>query len=78
MAGVRIVAARCAACGKFTVWLDGRRVATVDTHASTTNLRQLVYSRSISATPGKHTLRLVVLGTAGRPRVYLDGIGTLK
>lgn len=78
MSGFRVIALRGATCGRFTVLLDGKAVAGVDTYSATTKARQLVYSRSISSTPGRHTVSLVVQGTAGRPRVYLDGFGTLR
>lgn len=78
MAAVRIVARTCAVCGGFTVLVDGKAVASVDTYSATTRVRRLVYSRTISSTPGTHTVTVIVAGTAGRPRVYLDGLGTLR
>lgn len=78
MAALRVVTAKCATCGRFTVLVDGHAVATIDTYSATTRLRQLVYSRTISTTPGLHTVVLVVGGTPGRPRVYLDALGALR
>ena len=78
MSAVRIITRTCALCGRFTVMIDGRVVATIDTRSTVTRYRQLVYSRTISATPGKHTLTLLVAGTARRPRIYLDAVGALR
>lgn len=78
MAALYVVTTKCATCGRFTVFVDGHAVAIIDTYSATARLRQLVYSRTISTTPGLHTVVLVVGGTAGRPRVYLDALGTLR
>lgn len=77
MAGLRVIAMKCASCGKLTVVVDGHELATVDTYYSTTRVRQLVYARNFT-TLGKHTVVLKVVGTVTRPRVFLDGLGTLR
>jgi hypothetical protein len=57
--------------GQVRVYVDGVLAATVDTYAATTAYRQVVWSRSWS-TYASHTIKLVVVGTAGHSRADLD------
>lgn len=57
--------------GRARVLIDGTAVATVDLRASTFHAKELVFSKRF-ATTGKHTITIVVLGTAGRPNVSID------
>ncbi|MGX6606325.1 N-acetylmuramoyl-L-alanine amidase [Micromonosporaceae bacterium Da 78-11] len=61
--------------GKLYVYLDGKKVATVDTRASRTSYRQALWVHSL--TPRKHTVVVVVAGTAGRPAIVSDGLAYL-
>lgn len=70
---VGLVSARGPSRGRAHIYLDGRLVTTVDLHAETISVRQLVFARRWS-TVGDHTLRVVVEGTVGHPRVDLDAI----
>lgn len=47
--------------GKAAVYLDGKRVATVDLYRSSTSVRRLVFLRT-NLSSGSHTLKVVVLG----------------
>lgn len=58
--------------GAFHVYVDGVKVATVDSRASTTRYRRIVWATGLR--PGKHTVKIVVVGTAGRPTVVIDGL----
>jgi chitobiase/beta-hexosaminidase-like protein/Big-like domain-containing protein len=58
--------------GRAEVWVDGARAATVDLRTATARPRQLVFATGW-ATTGVHTVQVKVLGTAGRPRVDVDG-----
>ncbi|GAA2611017.1 N-acetylmuramoyl-L-alanine amidase [Paractinoplanes durhamensis] len=58
--------------GKAAVYLDGKKIATIDTKRSATAYRQALWVRSL--TPGKHTVAVVALGTSGRPTVVADGL----
>ncbi|GAA2688950.1 N-acetylmuramoyl-L-alanine amidase [Actinoplanes palleronii] len=58
--------------GKAYVYLDGKKIATIDTKASGTKYRQAVWVKAL--TPGKHTVAVVVAGTSGRPAVVSDGL----
>ena len=64
--------ARGAKTGKADVYLDGQKVATVDTKAATSAYRQALWVRAL--TPAKHTVVIVVAGTSGRPAVVSDGL----
>ena len=59
--------------GKAYVYVDGKKVSTLDLKAGTTAYRQAVWTRSW-ASAGRHTVKLVVAGTKGRPKVTTDGI----
>ncbi|BCY12306.1 N-acetylmuramoyl-L-alanine amidase [Actinoplanes sp. L3-i22] len=63
---------RGAATGRADVYLDGKKIATVDTRSSSTKYRQAVWVKSFSAK--KHTVVVVVAGTSGRPTVVSDGL----
>jgi hypothetical protein len=63
--------------GSFRVYVDGVYRRTVKTYASATAYRRVVYGVQW-VTPGTHTIRLVVAGTAGHPRVDIDGILVLR
>jgi len=63
---------RGSATGRADVYLDGKKVATIDTRAAATTHRQAVWVRSLSA--ARHTVTIVVAGTSGRPTVVSDGL----
>jgi hypothetical protein len=64
--------ARGPATGKADVYLDGKKVATIDTRATKNAYRQAVWVRSLTAK--KHTVTIVVAATKGRPTVVSDGL----
>lgn len=74
---VSFIAARSSTSGQVYVYLDGVKVATVDLKASSTTYRQAVWTKRWS-TSGVHTIKVVVVGTSGRPRVTADGFGYIK
>jgi hypothetical protein len=57
--------------GKATVYVDGKAVATVDLRYASTMPHRVVWSRAWT-TVGTHTIKIVVVGTAGHPRVDVD------
>jgi hypothetical protein len=63
--------------GAVQVWIDGSLSATIDTYADTTVYRQVVFNKGWSSY-GTHTIKLVVVGTAGRPRVELDAFELIR
>ncbi|MFL5755054.1 MAG: PQQ-dependent sugar dehydrogenase [Chloroflexota bacterium] len=58
--------------GVARVYIDGVLNATVDLNATTLKARQVVFAANVT-TSVSHTIRVVVAGTAGRPRVDVDG-----
>jgi hypothetical protein len=67
-----LVFARTAKTGKVAIWVDGKKVATVDTRAGANQYRQAIWTRNLSS--GKHKIMIEVLGTSGRPTVISDGL----
>jgi hypothetical protein len=74
---IAIVTTKAASRGSFRVYIDGALKATINCHTTATFYRQVAYQFTWS-TPGTHTLKIVVLGTAGHPRVDFDGVLLLK
>ena len=62
--------------GKARIIVDGRLVATVDTYRATFKAREVLWAATLK--DGRHTLRIQVLGTAGRPTVAVDGLYVLR
>jgi subtilisin family serine protease len=73
-----VIGDKCPACGQLQVYVDGVLKATVDTRASGTLVRQSLWTSANLGAPKPHTLKVVVVGTAGRPKVVLDAIGSLR
>ena len=65
------VAARGTTRGSAQVYVDGRYVTTVNLQAASGHSRAIVFAKSWTR-PTFHTLRIVVVGTAGHPRVDVD------
>jgi len=61
--------------GKVRVYLDGQ-LTRVDLYSASPSERRIVFGASNLAA-GQHTLRIVVRGTSGRPRVDVDGFFVL-
>jgi len=72
------VAPKSKARGKAEVYLDGRKVATVDLYSATTLSRRVIYSANGLNPSVNHTLQIRVLGTSGRPRVDVDAFAVLR
>lgn len=67
---VALVMAKGPDRGKAAVFVDSVRVATVDTYSATSVNRTVVWRQPM--TNAAHTVRIVNLGTAGRPRIDID------
>jgi hypothetical protein len=63
--------------GKATVYVDGVFVGTVDLTASAATSLRLAWRRHWSLA-GTHTVRIVTLATAGRPKVDVDAFLVLR
>lgn len=63
--------------GRAQVWLDGALVYTMNTWSRTSAPRRVMYTRTWTASDN-HTIRVVVLGTAGHPRFDLDAFVVIR
>jgi hypothetical protein len=65
--------------GSAQVFVDGRLVATVSTHAASVGYRRVKFARAWWGGPDDpvHTIRIVNAGTAGHSRVDVDGFLTV-
>ncbi|HVF06574.1 MAG TPA: S8 family serine peptidase [Frankiaceae bacterium] len=75
-----IVGDKCSTCGKLKVYVDGVYRATVDTYRSSgTAVRQTLWSSgALSGGTKSRSIKIVVVGTKGRPKVVLDGIAAVR
>ncbi|MDQ0990757.1 hypothetical protein QFZ74_001985 [Streptomyces sp. V3I7] len=71
------VVSRAATSGQAYIYVDGKKVATADLKSSTTAYRNAIWTKTWPAST-KHTVKIVLLGTSGRPTVTTDGIVYLK
>ena len=63
--------------GIARVYVDGVLVKTFDAGMVSTQFRYVAFAKTWSAS-GFHTIRIVVDGTAGRPRVGVDALEVLR
>ncbi len=74
---IALVTTKAASRGSVRVYVDGVLAATVSTYATTTAYRSIAWQKTWSSA-GTHTIRLVVVATAGHPRVDLDAFAYVK
>ncbi|MGW3915038.1 N-acetylmuramoyl-L-alanine amidase [Streptomyces sp. NPDC005070] len=72
-----LVVSRAATSGQVYVYEDGKKTATLDLRSTTTKYRDALWAKTWT-TAAKHTVKLVVVGTGGRPTVTADGLVYLK
>jgi len=63
--------------GQARVYIDGRLISTPNLYSTTGAARRVAFARSWTSV-GTHTIRIVVVGTAGHPRVDLDSFFVLR
>jgi N-acetylneuraminic acid mutarotase len=63
--------------GQAYIAIDGKRVATINLHSTTTTYREVVYSHTF-ATQGTHTIWVTVRGTAHHPRIDIDAFTQIQ
>jgi hypothetical protein len=71
------VAAKSTNRGQAWVFVDGAYAGTVNTYSATAVGKPIVFSKSW-ANSGTHTIRVVVLGTSGRPYIDVDAFVVLQ
>jgi hypothetical protein len=74
---VAFVTSKLPTRGKVKIYLDGVLATTIDTYAATAKYRVQAFAKTWSSS-GAHKVKLVVLGTSGRPRVDVDAFAVLK
>ncbi|MFJ7252022.1 peptidoglycan recognition protein [Streptomyces sp. NPDC098085] len=74
---VALVASRASTSGQVYVYVDGVKVSTVDLKSATAKYRDALWTKSWTGS-AKHTVKIVVVATSGRPAVTTDGIVYLK
>lgn len=68
---------RAATSGQANIYVDGTKVTTVDLKSATTKYRDAIWTKTWTSS-AKHTVKIVVVGTSGRPTVTTDGLVYLK
>ncbi|SCG34931.1 N-acetylmuramoyl-L-alanine amidase [Micromonospora inositola] len=68
---VAFVATRTSTSGQAEIWVDGVKATTVDLRSSSTQYRRIVWAKSWTGS-ARHTIKIVAVGTSGRPRVIVD------
>ncbi|MEV5613508.1 peptidoglycan recognition protein [Streptomyces sp. NPDC052225] len=71
------VVSRASSSGQAYVYVDGVKVGTVDLKSSTTLYRQAIWTKTWSSS-ATHKVKIVVVGTSGRPTVTTDGLVYIK
>ncbi|MFF2215362.1 peptidoglycan recognition protein family protein [Streptomyces antibioticus] len=71
------VVSRASTSGQAYVYVDGKKVTTVDLKSSTTSYRNAIWTKTWSSA-AKHTVKIVVVGTSKRPTITTDGLVYLK
>ncbi|WP_370265411.1 N-acetylmuramoyl-L-alanine amidase [Streptomyces sp. V4I8] len=71
------VVSRASSSGQAYVYVDGVKVSTVDLKSATTLYRQAIWTKTWSSS-AKHTVKIVVVATSGRPTITTDGLVYLK
>ncbi|MET9733475.1 peptidoglycan recognition protein [Streptomyces sp. NPDC006458] len=71
------VVSRASSSGQVYVYVDGVKVSTVDLKSTSTLYRQAIWTKTWTAS-AKHTVKIVVVGTTGRPTITTDGLVYIK
>ncbi len=74
---IAVVAPRSSSRGSVKVYIDDVYVGTVSAYRSSGQSRAVLYAKSWSSS-GNHTIKLVVVGTAGRPRFDIDAFASMN
>jgi hypothetical protein len=63
--------------GSARVYINGTLASTISLYSAAPVARKLVFGRTFSTTATR-TIKIVVVGTAGHPRVVLDQIHVMR
>jgi hypothetical protein len=73
----QLAVARTSRSGRVRVYLDGQDYGPLDLRSTRTAYRYAIWAPHWGSS-GRHTLKVVVEGTAGRPGVIVDGLVNLR
>ncbi|WP_253208179.1 N-acetylmuramoyl-L-alanine amidase [Streptomyces sp. YPW6] len=71
------VVSRATTSGQAHIYVDGVKAATIDLKSATTRYRDAIWTKTWSSS-SKHSIKIVVVGTSGRPSITTDGLIYLK
>ncbi|MEU9063471.1 N-acetylmuramoyl-L-alanine amidase [Streptomyces sp. NPDC048430] len=71
------VVSRASTSGQAYIYVDGAKAATVDLKSATTKYRDALWTKTWTSS-AKHTIKITVVGTSGRPAITTDGLVYLK
>jgi hypothetical protein len=74
---IGLVTTKGASRGKVKIYVNGTRIATIDLYRATFQYRAVAWQKTWSASVTR-TIKLVVVGTNGRPRVDLDAFVVMQ
>jgi hypothetical protein len=74
---VAFVTTRASSRGSVRIYVDGTLASTVSLQSSSTSYRYVAWQKAWTSA-GTHSIKLVVVGTAGHPRVDVDAFAILK
>jgi hypothetical protein len=77
IAAVAVVGRQGPTSGRASIYVDGVLVTTIDTVRSVARNKVVLFSKWWP-TAGTHTVKVVVAGTAGRPRIDIDGFAVIR
>ncbi|WP_173019507.1 N-acetylmuramoyl-L-alanine amidase [Streptomyces alkaliphilus] len=72
-----LVVSRASGSGQVRVYVDGKLAKTVDLKSSTVRYRDAIWTQSWTSN-AKHTVRIEVVGTSGRPTITVDALTYIK
>jgi hypothetical protein len=75
--GAQLAVSRTPSSGRVRVYVDGVDAGVLDLHATIGVNRYAIWAPGWG-TMGRHTIKVVVEGTAGRPNVIIDGLVGLQ
>jgi subtilisin family serine protease len=74
---IAVVARKAPGNGQAKVYVDGSYVKTIDLYRASTQSKVVVFNQSWTSN-GVHSVKLVVVGTSGRPRVEIDAFPIVR
>ena len=74
---IAVVGRRGPTSGQAKIYVDGVLTTTIDLRRTSSQNRVVLFSKSWT-TVAAHTVRVVVVGTSGRPRIDIDGFAVAR